>query len=985
MFFTENNPSCRIERASLSGHNRTVLIYRGLLRVMALSVDAENNLLFWADHERHTVEVSGYDGNNRRVLQRMNGVSITGLHYYNNIVYGVSATRRRLIGLATDTGDIVSDIVTTAGDPFSVTVYDASVNVTYDDPCATKNCQQICVNTPSGPECLCGEGYSLDDDGVTCKVNSLFYDKGLVINNATMLFMLDTRFINGAGGRVPYLTITSSIITTFAVNAFSRMIYFADAKTNSLHELDTSTRRYRILASTAPVTDLTYDWRADMLWWIEPDQSFIRTMSLITGRISTIYSNLKRPTSLTIDAQNGHVFWISESSIIQGSLDRMAPKTVLSALNNPLHLHFDVTSQRLFWLEKEMYIKSCKTNGTDVKSHVIVFNASDIFVYKDFIGWLSGNQIHFAKQTSVASEVTFNIFPSPKEVAVLDPLLQRDLTDTCEIVNGGCDDICVPMATGSRCECDTGLQLQSDFKSCTSNVMEENFILVADFSHGRILQIDIVTGEMTKLAVDVRKCSGVAFDTKTSELFYADAVQKNIKSFSFPKLTPAFVYDTGIYSVERMAVDSSTGNLYFTAITQAQPSTGYIGVVHRQLALHKTLISGLQSPRAIALYASKGMLFWTEIGAHARIGKATMDGTAVEYIVTSDVIVPNGLAVDYDARRLYWTDGEQNRIEHSDLDGANRQVLSTHPGALMMDLVVNGRFLYCTAWNRQRVIKIDKFSGEELPFMADRPELGRLDGVVISSNGSLDESTVCSTRNGQCSTFCFPTPDGSTCGCEDGVSLESDREICAGATSCLTSLPNMNLLDCHPYSGQSCLYECKPGYTLSINTTLHCDPTGQWDVDPETLCTALVDGNAVGDQSGSVQQALVYVYAGVGVALLVVLVVAAIVVRRLVRGRQIKEPTRLYYENSAYLSEGNSYAGFMTRGNESSCTERAGSGDYNTIGDMMAYEEMKSSNTSAACHYDPYINPCADLTKDTYFIPCTENTGNTSNPYLKAV
>ena len=89
---------------------------------------------------------------------------------------------------------------------------------------------------------------------VSFSVNSLFYDKGLVINNATMLFMLDTRFINGAGGRVPYLTITSSIITTFAVNAFSRMIYFADAKTNSLHELVTSTRRYRILASTAPVT-----------------------------------------------------------------------------------------------------------------------------------------------------------------------------------------------------------------------------------------------------------------------------------------------------------------------------------------------------------------------------------------------------------------------------------------------------------------------------------------------------------------------------------------------------------------------------------------------------------------------------------------------------------------------------------------------------------------------------------------------------------
>ena len=94
------------------------------------------------------------------------------------------------------------------------------------------------------------------------------------------------------------------------------------------------------------------------------------------------------------------------------------------------------------------------------------------------------------------------------------------------------------------------------------DVMTDNFILVADFSHGRILQIDIVTGEMTKLAVDVRKCSGVAFDTKTSELFYADAVQKNIKSLSFPTLTPALVYETGAW-------------IYFTIICCLTSSTGH--------------------------------------------------------------------------------------------------------------------------------------------------------------------------------------------------------------------------------------------------------------------------------------------------------------------------------------------------------------------------------------------------------------------------
>lgn len=63
---------------------------------------------------------------------KKNNKLVGDLYCLQNIVYGVSATRRRLIGLAADTGDIVSDIVTTTGDPFSVTVYDASVNVTYD-------------------------------------------------------------------------------------------------------------------------------------------------------------------------------------------------------------------------------------------------------------------------------------------------------------------------------------------------------------------------------------------------------------------------------------------------------------------------------------------------------------------------------------------------------------------------------------------------------------------------------------------------------------------------------------------------------------------------------------------------------------------------------------------------------------------------------------------------------------------------------------
>lgn len=36
---------------------------------------------------------------------------------------------------------------------------------------------------------------------------------------------------------------------------------------------------------------------------------------------------------------------------------------------------------------------------------------------------------------------------------------------TCDILNGGCGEICIPEENGRRCECDVGLQLQTD-QSC---------------------------------------------------------------------------------------------------------------------------------------------------------------------------------------------------------------------------------------------------------------------------------------------------------------------------------------------------------------------------------------------------------------------------------------------------------------------------------------------------------------------------------------
>ena len=71
-------------------------------------------------------------------------------------------------------------------------------------------------------------------------------------------------------------------------------------------------------------------------------------------------------------------------------------------------------------------------------------------------------------------------------------------------------------------------------------------------------------------------------------------------------------------------------------------------------------------------------MYWTDWGNNARIERAYMSGVGRRAIISSSLQWPNGLAIDFSAQKLYWTDAGFDRIERSNLDGSYRQVcLST--------------------------------------------------------------------------------------------------------------------------------------------------------------------------------------------------------------------------------------------------------------------------------------------------------------------
>ena len=71
------------------------------------------------------------------------------------------------------------------------------------------------------------------------------------------------------------------------------------------------------------------------------------------------------------------------------------------------------------------------------------------------------------------------------------------------------------------------------------------FIVIADFSHERVLQISLQTGSLLKLPITVHDTSGIAFDRSTKTLFYSDITTKTILFTSLHGKGTTLFYRTG--------------------------------------------------------------------------------------------------------------------------------------------------------------------------------------------------------------------------------------------------------------------------------------------------------------------------------------------------------------------------------------------------------------------------------------------------------
>ncbi|XP_043966031.1 nidogen-2 isoform X6 [Gambusia affinis] len=115
------------------------------------------------------------------------------------------------------------------------------------------------------------------------------------------------------------------------------------------------------------------------------------------------------------------------------------------------------------------------------------------------------------------------------------------------------------------------------------------------------------------------------------------------------------------------------------------------------LTLHGSIVVG------IAYDCKENKVYWTDLSART-INRASMaSGAEPEMLINTNLVSPEGLALDAKRRLMFWVDSNTDVIESASLDGSRRRTLFdsdlVNPRAIVV--VSSTGSLYWTDWNRE--------------------------------------------------------------------------------------------------------------------------------------------------------------------------------------------------------------------------------------------------------------------------------------------
>ncbi|XP_043344111.1 low-density lipoprotein receptor-related protein 2 isoform X2 [Cervus canadensis] len=777
----------KIASANMDGKSPRTLFTGSLENVAFITLDIEEQKLYWAVSSTGVIERGNVDGTNRMIL--VNHLSYPwGLAVYGPFLYYSDEEYEVIERVDKATGANKIVLRNNLPDLRGLKIYQRHGSESSNGCSNNMNvCQQICLPVPGRLfSCACATGFKLNPDNRTCSP----YNSFIVVSSLWTIRGFSLQLSDHSEAMVPVAGPGRNALHV-DVDVSSGFIYWCDfnisvASNNAIRRIKPDGSNFTNIVTDGigvnGVRGIAVDWVAGNLYFTNAfrSETLIEVLRInTTHRHILLKTTVDMPRDIIVDPKNRYLFWsdYGQNPKIERSFLDCTNRTVLVSdiTATPRGLALDHSSNYIYWVDDAVdLIARISIEGGD--SEVIRFGSRypapyAITVFGNSIIWVDRNLkkiLQASKEPNRADRPTVirDNIDWLRDVTIFDQSVQprspAELNNNpCLENNGGCTHFCfaLPKSQTPKCDCAFGT-LQADGKSCA--ISSENFLIFALDNSLRSLRFDPKDYSQPFPAISVEKMAvALDYDSIDNRIYFTQLLSSGKGQISYVNLnsrgSPPTVVVSGIGSPEGIAFDWINRRIYYSDYTnQMIKSIATDGSRH-------TTIAEVPKPRGIVLDPCQGYMYWTDWGTNAKIETATMGGYSRRSLVNSDLVWPNGLTLDYEQNLLYWADANLEKIERFDLERYLREVIVSRANS-PFGLAVYGQYVYWTDLLTQKIYRANKVDGSgqtavttTLPF---RPK-----GICAVVKDQQQCDNPCDRFNGGCSHICAPGPNGAECQC----------------------------------------------------------------------------------------------------------------------------------------------------------------------------------------------------------------------------